>query len=270
MRITKSRLRKLILKEITQVPVQIKAGLKQAMFDSKFWTLSNNIDDVDLVTETEFSTPAVEKLMDALNNEATKSMQDLYFLLHVDEDESYILGPDDQYGYYPNNWMLRGYYSGPQNGKHVIVIIFRPLSHNYRLQDLNPNELVGKLSRTINHEIIHVEQLKKQAISKGISEEQAWEELLADKKQIPQTQGRSEYLSLHNEIDAYAHEAAEELLSLYNSEEAMDILRYGNPNSTPIIKDYLHWLQKKHRQPALNNFMSKVYSQIKSQVSQKI
>ena len=263
MLITKKQLRKLILKEVTSLSPSIKKSLYDAAMTSRFWESPHSVHDVDLVTDTEFSTPSIEKLMDALNSTASQSMSDLYFLLHVDEDESYALGPNDKHGHYPNNWMLRGYYSGPQNGKHVIVIIFRPLGYDYRMQDLNPNELVGKLSRTINYEIVHVEQLKKQALSKGITEEEAWEELLRDKRQIPQTQGRSEYLSLHNEIDAYAHEAAEELLDLYSPEQALDVLRYGRPDSVPIVKDYLYWLQKKHRQPALNNFMSKVYAQIK-------
>mgnify|MGYP003114220433 CR=1 FL=1 len=267
MLITKSQLRKLILKEVTSLSPSLKKTLYDAMMSSKFWSFPHSVDDVDLVTDTEFSTPSVERLMDALNAAAELAGTDLFFLLNVEENEMYALGPDDRHGSYPNNWIMRGYYSGPQQGKHVIVIIFRPLNYDYQMSDLDPADLVGKISRTINHEIVHVEQLKKQAISKNISEEQAWEELLRDKKQIPQTQSRSEYLSLHNEIDAYAHEAAEELLDMYTPEEAFEMLRYGRPDASPLISDYYKLLQKYEQRPALNNFLKKVYKQLKNMTS---
>lgn len=268
MKLTRKQLRKFILSEITTLTKDIRQGFYNAMMQSKFWTLPHSIEDVDLVTDTQFSTPSAETLMDVLNNAAKQLNPELYFLVNVTDEDIYELGPNDEHGYYPDNWIMRGYYSGPQrsNNKllHVIVISLRPLARDYNMGDLNPTGLVKKLSRLINHEMIHVDQLKKQAESKGISEEEAWEQLLKDRKQIPQKPGRSEYLSRHNEVDAFAHEAAEELLDIYDVEEALDILRYGKPESTPIIKDYVYWLQKKHRKPALDNFMSKVYSQIKS------
>ena len=158
------------INEATTLGTGVRQGFRKAITDSKFWTSSNQEGDVDLASDGEFSTPAIEVLMDALNMSAQEIDADLYFLLNVTSDEQYTLGIDDEYGGYPNNWMMRGQYRGPHNGKHVIWLEFRPLSTDYNLSDLNPEELVKKISLTINHELVHYNQLKKQAESKGISE----------------------------------------------------------------------------------------------------
>ena len=261
MRITRRQLRQLIISEVTSLTPGVKSGFYDAMLQSKFWTHSNLIDDVDLVTDAEFSTPAGETLMDALNDEVARQNGDIYFLVEVSDEEMYSLGPDDVHGGYPDNWMMRGLYQGPKRGKHVIYIQLRPLSQDYRMEDMTPRDLVGKISRTINHELVHYHQLKKQAISKGISEEEAWAQLVKDKKQITQSEKRSDYLGLHNEIDAYAHEAAEELLDVYGPKKSLDLLRYQKLSElTPVMKDYIYNLKDDKRK--LSRFLSKVHSQI--------
>ena len=284
MRITKRQLIELI-KESTIIDHTFGKSLAQSAANSKFWKYPHGLDDVDLVDEwedgTTFTTPAIDILSDSLNSASERMGKDIQFIISVSYEPQYALGPDDPHGSYPNKWLMRGQYRGPVNNKHIIWLEFRPLAENYNMQDLDLYTMIRSISRTINHELVHYQQLKKQAASKGISEEAAWEEMLCDTNQVPISdaetykkrcgkepnkkagKGRSEYLSRHVEIDAYAHEAAEELLDKYGLDSALDIIRhYERPEATPVIKDYVYWLQKQHRQPALQNFMSKVYTQL--------
>jgi hypothetical protein len=268
------------LNEVTTIPRDLKQGLKDAIINSQFWTSPHTEDQVDLVGENEFGTPAIEILMDALNDAAENLGTDLYFLLTVDDTEKYTLGPDDQYGGYPNNWMMQGQYRGPEKDKHVIWLEFRPLSKNYNMDDLNPDELARIVSRTINHELVHYEQLKKQAESKGISEEEAWYEMECDPKQTPVTdpdeyrkrcereppepdESRVGYLTRHIEVDAFAHEAAEQLLDMYSVDEAFQLIKTRAPELRGVVRDYLNVLGDNPAE--LKKFWSKLYTQIERQ-----
>ena len=137
MLITKSQLRNILL-EITRLDRNMTQRYRDAMMDSSFWLESNSIEDVDLVTDSLFSTPSIEVLMDALNEEANRQNSELYFLLAVTDYEEYSLNPGDKHGGYPNNWLMRGMYQGPMSNKHVIYLEFRPLGYDYRIEDLNP------------------------------------------------------------------------------------------------------------------------------------
>ena len=254
-------IRAALLYESTAPEREVTSAIYQSILDSKFWEMAHNESDVDLVDSATFSTPAIEILMDALNGASDMLGSDLYFILSVTDDENYTLGPDDEYGGYPNNWMMRGQYRGPERGKHIIWLEFRPYSDEYKIEDLDYDELSKIISRTINHELVHYNQLKKQAQSKNISEEEAWEQLTKDSKQISRSGSQEDYISLHNEIDAFAYEAAEELLDKYSPEEALDQLRSGRSDSPGIVSRYISTL--KNDRPSLERFLSKVYTNIK-------
>jgi len=282
MKLTRSQLIEVIkdsvlIYEATAPDRNLASRILQAIVDSKFWTSPHRESDVDLVDKYTFSTPAIEVLMDALNSAADNLKSDLYFILSVTDDEIYTLGPDDEFGGYPNNWMMRGQYRGPEKGKHIVWLEFRPISEEYSLNELSPMTLAKIISRTINHELVHYNQLIKQAQSKGITEEEAWEELLCDPRQIPVTDaadwekkcgrkppatktGRSSYISLHNEIDAFSSEAAEELLDNYSPDEALSLLRQGSPGVSKILKDYAVYLKDDNK--LFQKFLKKVYSNI--------
>ena len=274
--------------EATEVPDDQKEGFKQAILASEFWTHSNTIDDVDLMGgEDEFGTPAIEVLMDALNDMAHTLETDLYFLVTVSDEEQYALGPDDPHGGYPNNWMMRGQYRGPtashglpDQGSHVLWLEFRSLAQDYDMSALNPGELAKIISRTINHELVHYNQLKKQVANKGVSEEEAWHEMECDPEQVPVTDAdayrekcgreppepddsRAGYLTRHIEVDAFAHEAAEELLDQYSAEEALELIKTRSSNLQGVVGDYLEVLGDKPEE--LNKFWKKLYTQIMDQ-----
>jgi hypothetical protein len=271
LQISESQLRKIIREEIflteaTSLEKSLSDGLKSAIDSSKFWEMPHAENDVDLVDKATFSTPAVEVLMDALNNAANLLGSDLYFILSVTDDETYTLAPNDTFGGYPNNWLMRGQYRGPEKGKHIVWLEFRPVSDDYDMNDLSSSELSKIISRTINHELVHYNQLKKQAESKGISEEEAWEELQKDPHQLTKSGNYGDYLSLHNEIDAFAQEAAEELLDKYEPDDALEMLRRNDREAMGIVGEYRRHLKSDSN--AIKKFLSTVYSQIERMKTQ--
>jgi len=265
MKLSLSNLREIILQEIllesTAPDKELTSAIFQGIIDSKFWEMANNENDVDLVDKSTWSTPAIETLMDALNITVSDLGTDLYFLLSVTDDELYTLGPGDEYGGYPNNWMMRGQYRGPEKGKHIVWLEFRPYSDEYDMDSLNPVELSKIISRTINHELVHYNQLKKQAEAKGISEEDAWEELMEDPRQLSKNGTQADYLSLHNEIDAFAYEASEQLLDTYTPEEALSLIKRQDSDLVGIVDRYRKTL--KNDRKSLEKFLTKLYTNIK-------
>jgi len=250
--------------EATTLDPEVKQGFKQAILDSNFWTQPNTEDDVDEVGgTTNMGSPASEALMSALNTKAEELGTDLNFVITVTIEEGYELSPDDQFGGYPNNWMMRGQYRGPQDGLHTIWVELRPISEEYDMDDLNAGELAMKISTTINHELVHYNQLKKQADSKGISEEEAFEQMIKDPKQMDQTKTRGGYLSRHNEVDAFAHEAAEELLDKYSPEEALELIKKKDSKLAGVVGDYQQALGDKPEE--MQKFWKKLYTQIMDQ-----
>ena len=254
---------RLYLNEITVIPNNLKQRLKNAIIDSKFWTHPHTEDEVDLGHWGDPGTPATEVLSRALDEAAKDLGSNLRFTISV--DENYPLGPGDQYEAYPNHWKTKAAYLGPLKARpyHLIKMWLRPLTEDYNMDDLDPNELAAELSRSLNHEIVHYEQLKKQAQSKGISNEEAYQELLADPKQFSDSGDRSKYLTRHIEVDAYAHEAAEQLLDVYSAEEALELIKTRDPKLGGVVRDYLNVLGDNPTE--LKKFWLKLYSQIMSQ-----
>ena len=251
------------LNEITTIPPELKQGLRNAITDSEFWTYPHTEDEVDAVGENELGTPASKTLMNALNGAAENLGSDLHFLLTVDGTGRYNLGPDDPHGNYPNDWTMQAQYRGPEEGKHVVWLELQPLSQDFNIDDLNPDELAAVISRKLNHELVHYEQLKKQAESKGISDEEAWEQMIADPRQYIDTGDRGDYLTRHIEVDAYAHQAAEELLAMYSADEALQLVKTRDPGLKGVVRDYLNVLGDNPDE--MKKFWSKLYTQIERQ-----
>jgi len=256
------------LAEASVLPSVIKKIFRDSIVDSKFWELPHYEKDIELLgmqsdVKNLLGTPATRELMNTLNNAAEKLGTELDFVITVTGDNQYALEPTDSNGSYPNNWLMHGQYSGPLNKKHIIWVEFRPLGPGYQMRDLDHQELVNILARTINHELVHYQQLKKQAISKNISDEEAWDELLKDPHQVPTTNNREEYLSRHNEIDAFAHEAAEELLNKHTREEALQLIKTRHDNLGGVVRDYINVFG--NNPVELNKFWTKLYTQIVQQ-----
>ena len=181
--------------------------------------------------------------------------------------------------------MMRGQYRGPYeelDGKHVVWLEIRPLTDDFNFDEFNPSTLAATISTTINHELVHYYQLKKQAQSKGLSDMDAFREMACDPKQTPvgdperfrelcgkeppkqKGTDREIYLSRHGEVDAFAYEAAEKLLRQYKDpQKAAEEI--GNP-SNDVLADYAEVF--KDNPKVLKKFRSKVYNQIMKQAEE--
>lgn len=278
---------RVFLNEISKVPKNLKSSLESAILQSNFWTQPNSVDNVDAIDDSEYQlgTPATETLERSLNQAtADAGAPDLHFEVSSGDDE-YALGPDDPYGKYPDNWMMRGQYRGPHEelgGKHVVWLEIRPLADDFNFDEFNPSTLAATISTTINHELVHYYQLKKQAQSKGLSDMDAFREMACDPKQTPigdpkefrelcgkeppaqKGTDREIYLSRHGEVDAFAYEAAEKLLRQYKDPHraAKEI---ANP-SNDVLADYAEVF--KDNPKVLKKFRSKVYNQIMKQAEE--
>jgi hypothetical protein len=73
-----------------------------------------------------------------------------------------------------------------------------------------------------------------------------------------------DYLRSHIEVDAHAHDGAEELLAVYGKEDSFDMLRYGfnttDPKMPNAIKHYFEMLPEDD--PALDKFRKKLFTQL--------
>jgi len=258
--------------EVTSLETDLKEVIFQSVLESGFWEHPNGPGNIDLKKDgldRAMATPATEVLQDSLNTSIQNLSTDLYFSVSV-ADEDYTLNPDDEYNGYPNNWMTMGQYRGPYeelNYQHVIWIELRPIGEDYNINDLDPNELAKKISTTINHELVHYEQLKKQAENKGLSDIDAYREMVHDEKQVTTSDDREVYLTRHGEIDAYAHEAAEQLIDTYGRLKALEAVRKllpvdidKYPEISSVVLDYADVL--KDNPEELNKFRKKLYQQI--------
>lgn len=279
---------RVFLNEVSEVPKNLKSGLESAILQSNFWSQPNSVDDVDAVDDSgwQLGTPATETLERSLNQSLEDAeVTDLHFEVSSGE-EAYALGPDDPHGKYPNNWMMRGQYRGPYEeleGKHVVWLEIRPLTDDFNFDEFNSGALAATIATTINHELVHYYQLKKQAQSKGLSDWDAYKEMVCDPKQTPvgdparykelcgkdapEQKGteREVYLSRHGEIDAFAYEAAEKLLRKH-SDPQRAAKEIANPDND-VLADYSEVF--KDNPKILKKFRTRVYNQIMKQSEKK-
>ena len=87
--------------------------------------------------------------------------------------------------------------------------------------------------------------------------------MLDDPSQISRTGKRKDYLSRHIEVDAYAYEAAEELLSQYSPEQALELIKSKDSKVAGVIKDYRAVFADDPKM--LQRFLKRVYTQIMKQ-----
>jgi len=135
---------------------------------------------------------------------------------------------------------------------------------------------------------VHYVQLKKQAENKGLSDYEAYKEMVCDTNQVAvgdaeeykelcgkeppveKYSGRELYVTRHGEVDAFAAEAAEQLIDNYGADEALEAIRKMTPidldkypEISGVVKDYSDTL--KNNPEELNKFRKKLYQQIQQQ-----
>jgi len=284
------------INEVTTLDPEVKQGLKKAIIDSNFWKRPH--EEYDIVDSTSLKmadgsyageTPASVALAEYLNATAQELGTDLLFVVTVEKDDGYILRDGD--ANYPNNWLMGGEFNGPnaKTGKNLIIIELRPLEEDFEISVVDTKQLTNLISQVVNHEMVHYWQMKKQAKSKGLSDEEAWEELLCDPEQVPigssqedrdeweqrcgrappkDHHGKEVYVTRHGEIDAYAHEAAEQLLTYMSPEAVIRHLRTSKgirwaAQQSLAVRLFMDTLARDSKE--IRKFWTKLYTQIMDQ-----
>jgi hypothetical protein len=264
------------LSEATTLPEKYFIIIDSAITDSQFWKEPNEQDDIDIYDTSSGSvlgTPSAEALSQALRGALDASGLDMDILVRshdTDDLEGLTLHPD--HPAWPNRWLIdaKWYVSKERPGRNTIDIeLMTSEDEDDILSSLKPPALVRHIAQTIRHELVHYHQMKKQAKSKGLDDSAAFEEMLDDPSQVPSAdlnnkEWQKKYLSSHIEIDAHAHDAAEELLAVYTAAEINDILK-GSPNLKDpdmpnAILHYFHVLGANDK--STQKFLSKLYTQV--------
>jgi len=213
-------------------------------------------------------TPAADALQSSIQN----AFEDLGLDMDViigshDTDDIENMTLHQGHPAYPNRWLVDGrWYISKQNPGRSTVDL-EMLTAEEEIPDLDSGALVRHIAQTVRHELVHWNQMKKQAANKGgLTDTEAFEEMLNDPKQIPSGEESTvaDYLRSHIEIDAHAHDAAEELLAVYGKKGAHDILRGNVDLSDPKLPNTLsHYHQVLPGDDStINKLNSKIYSYI--------
>ena len=258
-----------ILVEITKLPKEYFSMIDDAITSSAFWEEPNTQDEIDLLNTpagNTMGTPAAESLQLALQDVFEELGLDMDVVVGshpTDDIEGMTLHPG--HPAYPDRWLIdaRWYVSKQNPGRNTVDI--EMMTSEDEIPELDPAALVRHISQTVRHELVHWNQMKKQAVSKGgLTDTEAFEEMLNDPRQIPDEESGTvaDYLRSHIEIDAHAHDGAEEMLAVYGEEGAKDQLRRGfdmlDPKLPNAIKHYYDVLSKDD--PTLDKLKSKMYS----------
>ena len=291
------------LLEVTTLPASYYKKIDDAIAASQFWKEENGQEEIDVYGDNDMlSTPAIEKLRAAVQEAVNGLGMDIDIKMSSSEEGGmYDLHPD--HPAWPNRWISDGrwYISKQKPGQSTIDIEFLTSGPEI-LDELDPAALVRHVAQTIRHELVHYEQMKKQAENKDIDEVQAFQEMLDDPSQVPSENNPKywevyeptgkfddeqneiihkegykhdvyvkDYLHSHIEIDAHAHDGTEELLAVYGKEEALDMLRYGFDLEDPQLPNAIrhYWEQLSEDDPTLNKLRSKIYSQIELMTAPK-
>lgn len=196
------------------------------MLLSRFWEEPNDMDDVK-----NQKSPLSIKLQDAIQK--ALSLSGLNVDMQVRVIKNSPLGPDN------DNIVAYAQQSGDFKGKETLFLTLYSGNLTER-PDIQPNILVEQISEILRHELVHNEQLKKQAQSLGITVKQAEKRRQKDTTQLYDGDDKEKYFALKNEIDAFAHQAADEMIRRYGKEKALQhiSLSQNNPNLPDPLKQF--------------------------------
>lgn len=209
---SKLRLLRDLIKEIVALPKDVYRTLEEEMLKSKFWELPNDDEDI-----SGSMSPLSLALQDALRTGLERA--NTKFNAHVRVIKGSYL-PE-----HLDNIVAYAQQSGSTKRKEAVLVTLYSGNLSDR-PDIDLKVMVSEIAEIIRHELVHGEQLRAQAKSRGISIARAEKLRQKDPKQVlDDDEDSSKYFSLHSEIDAFAHQIGEELLRRYGKHEALRILR---------------------------------------------
>ena len=230
------------LTEITKLPTAYFTEIDNAITDSRFWEKPNTPDEIDYSdTQRVLATPAADALQSSIKDTFDKLGLDIDILVRSHDTDSPDMMLHPEHPAYPNRWIIDATWSVSKQNPGRNTIDIEIMVSKDPILDLDSNALVRHIAQTVRHELVHYSQMKKQGINKNLNDTDAFEEMLNDPKQIPDNEIGTvkDYLSSHIEIDAHAHDGAEELIAVYGKEGAMDVIRGDVDLSDPKLPNAL-------------------------------
>ena len=212
------------------------APLDSVIVESQFWTYSNStdVDEIDYNTVLKNDvdqTEAAEVLTSYLNDFFTTNKIPTRVAVHTPDpltNPKTIINPG--HPKYPNNLIIGGNQglAGENNkkgsSKFLMNLFLATYGDNFSQSDIDPARLAHHIGSIIRHEIIHMNQIEARRKQQRISRLDTLKKYRAE-GEIPSGDSREDYLSSKIEIDAYAHEIAEELINKHGAAKALDVLR---------------------------------------------
>ena len=290
--------------EATKLPGEYFSVIDEELSRSQFWKKTNSQNDIDIYESESgmtMATPAAEALSVAISSAIHTLNLDMDILVRshdTDDIEEMTLHP--AHPAWPNRWLIEAkwYVSKNRPGRNTIDITMMTSEKGDKiLSSLNSGALVRHIAQTIRHELVHYTQMKKQSFKKGLYNDiKAFDDMLKDPRQVPDEDNSKywdvysptgkfdeageeiihkegfnnvlytqDYLKSHIEIDAHAHDAAEELVAVYDDSKIKDILRgnvdMSDSNMPNAILHYFEVLGPNDK--ATHKFLSKLYTQVK-------
>ena len=231
--LTRRQLRSVIietLNEVTDINKGLYGSIEKAIADSNFWLEGNTEDDgdyeevpgLDLIHQTS----AAQRLQDALQAMLDNAGENIIIAVQspeLDANPGFLLTPGKPQ--YPDSVISGGYATITPDGKKAVVLNMSLFDDSFNDDDINAQRIARKGAGILRHEIVHLQQVAARAESEGISLLDAFENFKSEPKSIPPSgAGRQQYIKSHIEVDAHAHQAADELLSLYGKDEALRLI----------------------------------------------
>jgi hypothetical protein len=212
------------------------APLHDAIVASEFWTYENTYDvdstDINTILKNDVDqTEAAEVLTSTLNNFFTQNDVPTKAAVASPDPESNpktIINPG--HPNYPNkiviggNQGIAGHNNKKGSSRFLMNLHLGSYGDAFSITDIDPPTLAKNIGALIRHELIHLHQIEDRRKNQRISRLDTLRKF-RDEGEIPSTDSREDYLSSKIEIDAYAHEIAEEMLNKWGKDTALDMLR---------------------------------------------
>ncbi|MDB4337518.1 hypothetical protein OAA09_00710 [bacterium] len=272
-----------LLIEATSLPKDYYTVIDKNLKSSMFWQEPNSADDVD-VFRGGLATDAAAVLQDALEKSMKEVGLDIDIIVRsheTDDNQNLSLHPD--HPAWPDRWLIdaKWYVSKERKGRNTIDLVIMTSEDEHEIsRHVDPNAIVRHIGQTVRHELIHHRQMKKQSQSRGLDDTDTFQAMLDDKSQVPAQSDpkynkggkydhklwTQDYLRSHIEIDAHAHDAAEDLLAVYGEKDSLTGLRKGfNLSDKKLPNAIRHYYEAlPSNDPTINKFKSKIYAYMKS------
>ena len=234
------------LTEACKLPNEVYQQIDQAVAASGFWNEENTDESTDYISVPhagDFNqTPAAETLQGALQDTIDELGFKIIFAVRSADavsDPKMVIDPDHKA--YPDGIVTGGQAILSPNGRQVIVLDMGLFTDEFNPADFSSGRAARKIGGIIRHEMVHFEQCNRRAQDSGTSRKKAYKAFQDDPKAIPDRNDpkywenpddragdkgfkkevyNQDYFSSYIEVDAHAHQAADELLSLMGKDGA--------------------------------------------------